>query len=315
MRKIYSVIAVAGLFLSSCASMLNQAIPDNAPGVTGNARELVRLTNDPIVEYYPRISPDGKKMLFYTVDNNKVGNERFSLVYTVLGQPGRTPLIGSHTYSGSWMKDSKSILYTYMRPSKPVICKGNIDGSSGISYISPSAMGEWDSWPTLSPDGKRIIFSSKVGNSYQICMMDLNGNNFTVLTEGTYPNFHPSGNSFLYEKAVGKFSQIFSYDMKTGQSTQLTSGEFTSKDASFSPDGKLITFTSTRDSQSSHIFVMEANGSNLIQITQGNSINYFPSFGSNKNIYFCSNAGAPKGNSLMASEVSFADIWTVQLLN
>lgn len=312
MKNIYLALLVLSTTLYSCAS--TKLVPDTAPGVTGNAREVIRITNDPIPEYAPEISPDGKKMLFYTVDYNKVGNERYNIVYMNLGQPGRTPLIGSHTASASWMKDSKSILYTYMRPAKPVICKGNIDGSSGIAYITPSAMGEYDNFARLSPDGKKIVFTSTIGSSSQVCMMDLNGNNFTVLTEGTLPNFHPSGESFLYQKSVGKFNQIFTYNLKTGQSTQLTSGDSGNSQAAYSPDGKTIVFTSGRDNTSSHIFIMSADGSALTQITTGNSVNFSPTFGTNEMIYFCSNAGAPKINGFMPTANAYSDIWSVKLL-
>lgn len=314
MKKIHFSILALSISLSSCVLFKTKLTLDIAPGVTGNAREVIRITNDPIPEYAPEISPDGKKMLFYTVDNNKVGNEKYGIVYMNLGQPGRTPLIGSHTASAAWMHDSKSILYTYMRPAKPVICKGNIDGSSGISYITPSAMGEYDNNARLTPDGKKILFTSTIGNSSQVCMMDLNGNNFTVLTEGSLPKPHPSGNSFLYQKAVGKLTQIFSYNMKTGQSTQLTAGDSHNIQGSYSPDGKTIVFTSGRDVTSSHIFTMQADGSGLTQITTGNSTNFAPTFGSNELIFFCSNAGAPKVNGFMANTNTYSDIWSVKLL-
>ncbi|MDB5251939.1 MAG: hypothetical protein JWP27_1108 [Flaviaesturariibacter sp.] len=305
-------LCTAVYLLQGCGSMTGlkkPLIPDNAPGTTGNARELIRLSNDPITEYYPKVSPDGKRIMFYTRDDNKAGSEKYTLVYINIGQPGRTPIIGSNTAEGAWMADSKSFLYTYYRPAKPVICKGGIDGNNGISYITPSAMGESDSYPNISPDGKRILFQSRIGSTYQMCLMDPSGNNFTVLTEGYFGNWHPSGQNFIYTKEVGKFQQIFTYDMKTGQSTQLTSGEFSNFHGSYSKDGKSIVFSSTRDDQSAHIFVMKADGSSLTQVTQGNTVNWFPTFGPDNTIYFSSNAGAPKNKP---SINNYADLWSVK---
>lgn len=286
-------------------------VPANAPGVTGNARELARVTNDPIVEYYPQASPDGKKLLFFTRDDNKKDNERFGIMYINLGQPGRTPLIGSHTNDASWLADSKGIIYCYLRPAKPIICKGSIEGSYGIAYVTPSAMGDADANPHVSPDGKKILFSSKIGGIYQMSLMDINGINFTVLSEGYYASWHVSGNSFLYTKMVGKFEQIFSYDMKTGQSTQLTSGEFANFNAAYSPDGSYIVFCSTRDGQSSHVFIMNSNGSALTQLTQGNTSEWYPTISSDGLIYFCSNAGAPADKPNI---YQYSDIWSVKYL-
>ncbi|TCZ67352.1 TolB family protein [Flaviaesturariibacter aridisoli] len=296
---------------SSVTAVKKPLIPDNAPGTTGNARELIRLSNDPISEYYPRVSPDGKKVLFYTRDDNKTGSDRFGLVYINIGQPGRTPIIGASTAEGSWMPNSKDFLYTYYRPAKPVICRGGIEGNNGIAYITPSAMGENDSYPNISPDGKKILFQSRIGSAYQMCLMDPNGNNFTVLTEGSYGSWAPNGQSFLYAKDVGKFQQIFTYDMKTGQSTQLTSGDFSSFHASYSKDGKMIVFSSTRDDQSAHVFVMKADGSSVTQVTQGNTVNWYPTFGPDNTIYFTSNAGAPKNKPSISS---YADLWSVKAI-
>jgi Tol biopolymer transport system component len=313
--KSLSYLLVCIILVQSCASLQTVTktpiIPDNAPGTTGNAKELMRISNDPIAEYYPRVSPDGKKVMFYTRDDNKTGSERFGLVYINIGQPGRTPIVGANTADGSWMADSKSFLYTYYRPAKPVICKGSIDGNNGISYITPSAMGEVDSYANLSPDGKKILFQSRIGSGNQLCLMDLNGNNFTVLTDGYYACWSPSGASFLYTKEVGKWQQIFTYDMKTGQSTQITSGEFHNFNATYSKDGKQIAFSSTRDNQSAHIFIMKADGSSLTQVTQGNTTNWYPAFGADNVIYFCSNAGAPKNKSSIST---YSDLWSVKVV-
>lgn len=284
-------------------------VPDNAPGVTGNAKDLGRITNDPIVEYYPQISPDGKRLLFYTRDDFKKDNERFSIVYITLGQPGRTPLVGAYTNDATWLLDSKSFLYCYLRPAKPVICKGSIEGSYGISYVTSAAMGDVDANPRISPDGKKILFASKIGRNFQISLMDFNGTNFTVLSEGYYACWHPLGTSFLYTKMVGKFEQIFSYELKSGQNTQLTSGEFSNFNAAYSSDGSFIVFCSTRDGQNSHVFVMKSNGSTLTQLTQGNTSEWYPTFSSNGTVYFCSNAGAPHTTPYITQ---YSDIWSVK---
>jgi len=284
-------------------------VPDNAPGVTGNAKELARVTNDPVVEYYPQISLDGKRLMFYTRDDNKKDNEKFSIVYITLGQPGRTPLVGAYTNDASWLPDSKGFLYCYLRPAKPVICRGSIEGSYGIAYVTPSAMGDADANPHVSPDGKKILFSSKIGGNYQMSLMDINGTGFTVLSEGYYASWHPAGNSFLYTKLVGKFEQIFSYDMKTGQSTQLTSGEFANFNSAYSPDGNYIVFCSTRDGQNSHVFIMKSNGSSLTQLTQGNTSEWYPTFSADGVVYFCSNAGAPQNKPSISQ---YSDIWSVK---
>jgi len=74
MRK-FLPIATLALLLSACSSSKKTVRTeiDIAPGITGNARELVRVTNDPIPEFGPKVSPDSKKIIFYTRDDNKKG--------------------------------------------------------------------------------------------------------------------------------------------------------------------------------------------------------------------------------------------------
>jgi TolB protein len=277
-----------------------------APGTTGNAQSLVRITSDPVPEFYPRISPDGRKMVFHIRDDNKKdANEKFSIMMMNLGQPGRIPLVGAYTQTPSFFPDSKTILYTYMKPSRPVIAKSMTDGASGINYISPNAMGDYDNQASVSPDGKKILFETKFGGALQIAMMDLTGMNPTILTDGYDPRWHPKGDRIVYSKTVGKYGQIFEYNLATGQSTQLTSGEYSSVDPSYSVDGKYIAFGSTRDNQNEHLFMMSGDGSQITQLTQGNSRNGMPCFAPNGDIYFCSNSGSKTERLNWSS----SDIW------
>jgi len=243
---ITKILSVAGIsvMLAACGSTKVVTQSDAAPGTTGNAQSLVRITSDPVPEFYPRISPDGKRMVFHIRDDNKKESpsEKWSIMMMNLGQPGRVPLIGSYTGSPSFFPDSKTILYTYLKPSKPVIAKSMVDGASGINYISPNAMGDYDNQASVSPDGKKILFETKFGGTWQVAMMDMNGMNSTILTEGSDPRFHPKGDRIVYGKFVGKYAQIFEYNLATGQSTQLTSGYYHSSDPSYSNDGKDIVF-------------------------------------------------------------------------
>ena len=282
---------------------------DSAPGTTGNAQSLVRITSDPVPEFYPRISPDGKKLIFHIRDDNKKANpnEKWSIMMMNLGQPGRIPLVGSYTGTPSFFPDSKSILYTYMKPSVPVIAKGSIEGTSGISYIAPNALGDYDNQASVTPDGKKIIFETKFGGTWQIASMDMTGMNATILTEGFDVYCHPKANKLIYVKMVGKFEQIFEYNFVSGQSTQLTSGEYNSSNPCYSFDGKYIAFGSTRDNQNEHIFLMKEDGSAVTQLTQGNSRNGMPTFSSNQDIYFCSNSGSKQERQSWSP----SDIWKI----
>lgn len=313
------------LFLISCSSSKKTPVVNReTPSTTGNAQSLIRITSDPVPEFYPKISPDGKKLVFHVRDDTKAkspatstiigSTDRFrkwSIMLINLGQPGRTPLVGEFTQTPSFFPDSKTILYSYMKPSKPIIAKSQIDGLSGINYVSANSMGDFDCYPVISLDGKRIAFSTSFGGVSQICVMDINGMNTTILTEGSRPAWSPN-NKLVYYKAVGKYDQIFTYDLTTGQSTQLTQGEFDNTDPVFSYDGKYIAFSSTRDNENEQIFSMKEDGSAVVQLTQGSTRNGMPCFGPDYTLYFCSNAASGKKGSTDKLLWVSSDIWSIR---
>ncbi len=236
---------------------------------------------------------------------------KWSIMLINIGQPGRTPLVGEFTHTPSFFPDSKTIIYSYLKPSKPIIAKSQVDGLAGINYVSANNMGDFDGYPVVSPDGKRVAFSTTFGDVSQVCVMDVNGMNTTILTEGVKPCWSPK-NKLVYYKNVGKYTQIFIYDLATGQSTQLTQGEYDNTDPVFSNDGKYIAFSSTRDNENEQIFVMSENGSNVTQLTQGGTRNGMPCFGSDYTIYFCSNASSGKKGSIDKLLWTSSDIWSIR---
>ncbi|HEX6914609.1 MAG TPA: hypothetical protein VF145_05185, partial [Chitinophagaceae bacterium] len=266
-KQLFTAAGALALLASCSTTKTPVSTQNSAPGTTGNAQSLVRITSDPVPEFYPRISPDGKRMVFHIRDDNKKNgvNEKWSIMMMNIGQPGRIPLVGAYTISPSFFPDSKTVLYTYLKPSRPVIAKSMVDGASGINYISPNAMGDYDNQASVSPDGKKILFEALFGGTWQVAMMDANGMNSTILTEGRGPRWHPKGDRIVYQKQVGKYTQIFEYNLATGQSTQLTSGEYSNADPSYSNDGNYIAYSSYSDNQNEHLFVMRADGSGVTQ--------------------------------------------------
>ena len=294
-KTIYSISAIILIFLYSCTSQNTTSKKDialpNAPGTTSNAESLIRETNDAGNEFYPRVSPDGK-FLLYSLQENTTNSKVIKIVKKEIGIPVTNPLLTEGGF-GNWYPDGKNVVFSYRKPTQPVIVKTNGDGV-GLNYISQSAMGSDDSNPNVTADNTTVIFTTLIGTNRMICSMDSRGGKFTVITDGDNVAVNPkNSNEIIYNLKVNNTSQIFSMDIKSGRKTQLTTGDFNCRDGAFSTDGDWIAFASNREDPKSnryHIYVMKTDGTELKQLTQGDTIEGDPSWSINGEVFFYSNA-------------------------
>jgi TolB protein len=271
---------------------------------TGNADGLVRETVDAGQEFYPRVSPDGKYLLYNGLSKTTYftlsptgtlttkTDKKLRIIKKEIGSPVTNPLVTDAAYP-TWMPNNSDILFAYVKPSRPVIARSNLSGI-GLHYVSQGEMGEDDAEPVITRDMSKIYFTTIMGNTRMICSMDARGGNFTVLTEGGHLALNPNDNTkIIYNARVDKVVQVFTMDLKTGQKAQLTNGDYNNKDGAFSTDGRYIAFVSNRENpkkRNHHLYVMKADGTNLIQLTQGDTDEGDPCFGPDGTIYFFSNA-------------------------
>lgn len=299
---IFTVRFLLAVSLLTISSPLMAQIP-SAPGVTGNAEDLTRETSDASQEFFARVSPDGKFLLYNAIDvsyslgltNGQIEvktNKNFRIVRKEIGKPITNPLVNNAAYP-TWLPNNSGVIFSYIKPEKAVIVRSDINGV-GLNYISPGAMGEDDAEPVVLKDNSKILFTTRMSNSRMICSMDMKGGNYSVITEGAHISLNPiNNNKIIYNIKVGKTIQVFTMDIKTGEKTQLTTGEYNNRDGAFSRDGKYIAFASNRENpkkQNKHIYVMKADGTDLIQITQGETDESDPTWGDDNMLFFSSNA-------------------------
>ncbi|GJM43799.1 MAG: hypothetical protein DHS20C21_06410 [Gemmatimonadota bacterium] len=268
---------------------------------------LERVTNDRAPEFNPRVGPDGRTLLFHTVDRSKSGTEAYSVAAVAMGQGGRDLLAGPNAWGATWTPDG-SIIYVYGGAGRPLLVSTTYAGA-GMTYVSPSAMGSFDTAPDVSPTGERIAFQTSVGGITRICTVGITGRPFTVYAEGTNPSWHPSANKLAFSKQVGPFSQVFALNLSSGQVTQVTTGDHDSSLPDWSPDGEGIVFASNRDGGMWHIFTMKSDGSSVTQLTHGAAEAGWPHWSDDGWIYFASNAGAPRPTDRDPTNWSFSNIW------
>ncbi len=128
-----------------------------------------------------------------------------------------------------------------------------------------------DTSPAWSPDCSRIAFVSNRGGSAQIYVMNADGSGARALTTAGRYNTSPAWSrkggkiAFTARDEYNSFD-LFVLDLETGNVERLTQDQGNNEEASWSPDGNYLVFTSTRDG-GSRLFIMTADGRYQAPIT------------------------------------------------
>ncbi|MDY7092595.1 MAG: collagenase [Acidobacteriota bacterium] len=124
------------------------------------------------------------------------------------------------------------------------VLKGGIDRIIDLDVEQPLS-------PTWNADGRTIAFSGNQNGSFDLFTLDLQTLEVRNLTNDTNfegaPSFSPDGQWLVYSVVIDEYAQLFRLRLdEPSQRYRLTSGEYNDIDATFSPDGQRIYFTSDR---------------------------------------------------------------------
>jgi TolB protein len=151
--------------------------------------------------------------------------------------------------------------------------------------------GVTDSYPALSPDGKKIAFQSNRTGNQQIHVMDINGRNMKQLTfddkhENSTPVWSPDGKRIVFASERDGDSEVYIMNADGSDQKRLTNQKGDDAHPNFSPDGRKIVFNSARNTpdltviwsrQVHEIFMMNLDGSDVKQVSRFGGICTYPS--------------------------------------
>jgi uncharacterized protein YjdB len=186
--------------------------------------------------------------------------------------PGHTVVSGT----APWGKVANADVYVV----GDLMLTSNRGGSFGIYQLRIGALATFvpllvdtatNIQAVLSPDRTRVVFSSNRNGTYDLYIMDADGQHLRRLTseagsEGE-PAWTPDGQNVIYTSVRGSVAHIAMVSTSGGQVRQLTSEAPGNHSPSVSPDGRTIAFVSSRDGNP-EIYAMGLDGTNPRRLTR-----------------------------------------------
>src|SRR6266700_3331324 len=150
----------------------------------------------------------------------------------------------------------------------------NADGTALVNLTDSLA---YDDWPAWSPDGSKIAFQSDrsavadARDTLDVYGMHADGSNVVQLTRDTTqegePAWSPDGTRIAFATSRDGNEEIYVMTASGTNRVNLTKHPGLDVAPVWSQDGSKIAFMSSRSGNSLQIFVMNADGTGVVQVT------------------------------------------------
>lgn len=262
------------LFCASCSH--TSSGPDDGDPPCNYCPFDFRLTDSE-----PAWSPDGNTIAY--VHGGSVSSRTGIYLIDTDGKNKRLVYASVGASAPTWSPDGQWIAFS----DNAQIYKIKVTGDS-LTQLTFEGRNFFPAW---SPDGKWIAYSKSICEGLNTCgiwLMSSSGQMKRFVDAfGNFPNWHPSSEKILYlipavtqsGKVLG--DSLFVLDINTGEKNLLTflgGQNYDNRYPKYSPDGTKVAFTSPGQSGWPQIWVMDADGTNLRQLTttQGYTCDWSP---------------------------------------
>ena len=229
------------------------------------------LVDSPQDQYDPAWSPDGNRIAFVSYQDERWG------IYLTNADGTETSMLDSSStrvQSPAWSPDGNRIAFSmdWGQSTKREVFVINVDGS-GLQRLT-NRKGD-DADPTWSPDGRRLAFTSShdygTPGLFDVYVMVNVPTRYNPLTVNDFadtdPAWSPDGARIAFVSDRDGDDEIYVMKADGSEVAQLTDNDYRDYSPTWSPDGSRIAYTSLRHHRYSDIFIIDDDGSGLVQLT------------------------------------------------
>jgi TolB protein len=207
----------------------------------------VQITHDPATHDTPAWSPDGRKVAYVS---NKTGH---SAIYMMnLDGSGEERLSDDrHQYiHPSWSPDSARVIFCSDDDLNPPKKNASEIYSLDLKTRQTTTLisGGTNTYPSLSPDGKKIVFRRMIGDmNSEVFLANSDGSDPINLTNNPafdgWPAWSPDGKKIAFASNRNANYQIFVMNSDGSGVHLVANTEGRATEPRWSPDGRTIYFT------------------------------------------------------------------------
>ncbi len=256
-QVVRAITGQPGISLSQIAMVIQRGKRKDVYLCDFDGQDLRRETFDNSIVVSPKISPNGRLLVYTSYRNGR------PCLYIKDLISHKVRLLCSYkgiNIAPAWSPDGKKLLVTLSKDGNPDLYIIDLRGKILKRLTHGPGINVAGCW---SPDGSKIAFVSNREGSPQIYIMDLKSGNIIRLTyQGSYntdPSWSPKGDEIAYSGLVNGHFEIFTIPVSGGEPKQLTDiGN--NHSPSWSPDGRQIVFSCSINNSNPVLYVMYLNG-------------------------------------------------------
>ena len=251
--------------------------------INANGADLRRLTTNSSMDFAPKWSPDGRKIVF--VSDRDVKNHREIYTMDADGTNARrlTETVYGTNNGPSWSPDGRKIAFESIGDDLKRLVYFDIyimdpDGNNVQNITNTPNADEYG--PVWSPDGQQLAFESNQNTGFMdIYIMDADGRNQRRLTydgdnrrESRFPAWFP-GSEIVFSSTRDTTDHNLYIMNAEGNNVHRVTSSGNPNYSCWSPDRTKIAYSLGGDGQ---INIMTADGEEVVELTEGAQPSWTP---------------------------------------